>query len=98
MMVFAGIVFSKLSQPEMITQAVIVNRETVMETVKNPAYLTGISRTVYQNILDFLPAGQAVQIFNQGVLNLGRMMGYSILIIFGTSLAGLYLFNRKDIK
>ena len=43
-------------------------------------------------------AGQAVQIFNQGVLNLGRMMGYSILIIFGTSLAGLYLFNRKDIK
>ena len=39
-----------------------------METVKNPAYLTGISRTVYQNILDFLPAGQAVQIFNQGVL------------------------------
>ena len=35
---------------------------------KNPAYLTGISRTVYQNILDFLPAGQAVQIFNQGVL------------------------------
>ena len=98
MMVFAGIIFSKLSQPEMITQAVIVNGETVMETVKNPAYLTGISRTVYQNILDFLPAGQAVQIFNQGVLNLGRMMGYSILIIFGTSLAGLYLFNRKDIK
>ena len=98
MMVFAGIIFSKLSQPEMITQAVIVNGETDMETVKNPAYLTGISRTVYQNILDFLPAGQAVQIFNQGVLNLGRMMGYSILIIFGTSLAGLYLFNRKDIK
>ena len=98
MMVFAGIIFSKLSQPEMITQAVIVNGETVMETVKNPAYLTVISRTVYQNILDFLPAGQAVQIFNQGVLNLGRMMRYSILIIFGTSLAGLYLFNRKDIK
>lgn len=98
MMVFAGIIFSKLSQPEMITQAVIANGETVMETVKNPAYLTGISRTVYQNILDFLPAGQAVQIFNQGVLNLGKMMGYSILIIFGTSLAGLYLFNRKDIK
>ena len=83
---------------KMITQAVIANGETVMETVKNPAYLTGISRTVYQNILDFLPAGQAVQIFNQGVLNLGKMMGYSILIIFGTSLAGLYLFNRKDIK
>ena len=98
MMVFAGIIFSKLSQPEMITQAVIANGETVMETVKNPAYLTGISHTVYQNILDFLPAGQAVQIFNQGVLNLGKMMGYSILIIFGTSLAGLYLFNRKDIK
>ena len=75
MMVFAGIIFSKLSQPEMITQAVIANGETVMETVKNPAYLTGISRTVYQNILDFLPAGQAVQIFNQGVLNLGKMMG-----------------------
>ena len=36
MMVFAGIIFSKLSQPEMITQAVIANGETVMETVKNP--------------------------------------------------------------
>ncbi|MFR3099001.1 MAG: hypothetical protein ACLTNW_18520 [Mediterraneibacter gnavus] len=66
-----------------------------METVKNPAYLTGISRTVYQNILDFLPAGQAVQIFNQGVLNLGRMMRYSILIIFGTAWQDcIYLIGR----
>lgn len=87
-----------LSQPEWIDQALIQNGETIMETVKNPRYMTGMTRTIYQNIIDFLPSGQAVQILNQEDIQAGKMILYSVFIIFGTNIAGLQIFKRKDIK
>lgn len=95
--IFAGILFGKLSQPEIIQQ-IVTGSETVMETVKNPSYIEGVRRSIYQNLLDLLPAGQAMQIFNQEVLHVGRMIVYSLLIIVGTNVIGMGIFERKDIK
>ncbi len=98
LIIFSGILYSKLVQPEWMDQAIIRDGETIMETVRNPAYITGIKRSVYQNILDFLPSGQTIQILNQDNMNIGRMMIYSVFIIVTANLTGLYLFKQKDIK
>ncbi|MDO4453791.1 MAG: ABC transporter permease subunit [Eubacteriales bacterium] len=98
MIIAASMIFSKLSQPEWIDQALIQNGKTTMETVKNPRYVTGMTRAIYQNIIDFLPSGQAVQILNQEDIHAGKMIAYAICIILGTNIAGLQIFKRKDIK
>lgn len=97
--------FNSLSQPEYIQQLAVgsnagyVNtEEAVLETVRNPHYLTGTIREVYQNFLDFLPAGQMMQLINQNSLHTVRLILYSLAIICGTNLAGVYFFCRKDIK
>ncbi len=91
-------VYSSLSQPEYIDQMLKKNGEMVMETVKNPNYLTGVKREIYQNILDFLPSGQAMQITNMNVLHPVRMILYSGVITLVTNAAGIFLFRKKDIK
>lgn len=97
LIVLAVGLFSKLIQPEFIEQP-IAGTEMALETVKNPAYLTGSVRSVYQNMLDFLPAGQSIQILNSENTNLGRMILYSLFIVIGTNIIGLGIFKRKDIK
>ena len=91
-------VYSRLSQPEYIDQMLMKNGEMIMETVKNPNYLTGMKREIYQNIMDFLPSGQAMQITNMNVLHPVRMLLYSGVIIIISNAAGIYLFRKKDIK
>lgn len=98
MMFLAIMMISKLSQPEVIEQLVMVDQEMVTETVKNPAYLVGTAREIYQNLLEFLPAGQMFQVINQGEIHPVRMAAYSSLIIAGTNVIGIYAFKKKDIK
>lgn len=110
-LLFASLaILAALSQPEYIQQLVtpdntvsIVTSENAdfeFEWVKNPNYLTGIKRKIYQNILDFLPTGQTMQIVDQGGLetNLPMMLFYSIYIIIGTNVIGILTFNKKNIK
>ena len=103
----AIVLFNSLAQPEYIEQLsassmeagqVVATEEAVLETVKNPAYLTGTKREIYQNIMDFLPSGQMVQLLNGGDIHIFRATSYSIFIIVGTNVIGLRIFKKKDIK
>lgn len=91
-------IFSKLSEPEFIKNIVQQNSEQIMETVKNPNYLSGDKRKIYESILDLLPSGQAMKILNQSIYNHGRMLLYSGIVIICTSIIGVISFLRKDIK
>ncbi len=91
-------IFSKLSESQFIEQTVSRNSETILEIVKNPYYLSGVKREIYTSILDLLPSGQAMRIVNQSIHNHGRMVLYSIVVIVVTSIIGITLFSRKDIK
>lgn len=98
-LVFAAIlIFSKLSQPEVFEHLVIKGGESILETMKNPNYLTGMKRVIYQNILDLLPSGQAMQMVNQSVTNPIRLLLYSVLVTIVTNVVGIRVFRRKDIK
>ena len=96
-----------LSQPQYIEQLsassmkagqIVTTEDAVLETVKNPAYISGVKREIYQNIMDFLPSGQMAQILNGGDIHIFRAAFYSIFIIVGTNVIGLRIFKKKDIK
>ena len=88
----------QLSASSMKAGQVVATENAVLETVKNPAYLSGMKREIYQNIIDFLPSGQMAQLLNGGDIHIFRAAFYSIFIIVGTNMIGLRIFKKKDIK
>ncbi len=91
-------IYQALVQPQTIQQMVMKDGVSVIETVKNPGYLTGFKRTLYQAFLDILPPGQAMQLGECSLSHAARMMGYSALITIITTFVGNFIFCRKDIK
>lgn len=67
------------------------------ELLPNPSYLRGTARAVYTFFQDFLPTGQGFQVAAlaepRPILPL-----YSLLITAGTTLAGILVFRKKDLK
>ena len=110
-LMFIGIyIYQALQQPEMISQLVGTGEDMEvsiegtgdmgfeMEMVKNPYYISGLHREIYQFILDFLPSGQAMQIGSREAMHPYRMGIYSMIIIVVSNLAGMLCFAKKDIK
>ncbi|MDO4322313.1 MAG: ABC transporter permease subunit [Lachnospiraceae bacterium] len=108
---FASYLYNSLIQPEMIEQpkefAVDEHTEISVygdieawefETVPNPNYISGTQRAVYQVLADLNPAGQSMQISEADAMHAVRMIGYSVLLILIVNFAGIWLFQRKDIK
>lgn len=91
-------VLSALAQPEKIEQLVMKNGQQVVETVKNPAYLAGMKREIYQFVLDVLPSGQCLQVFNGEVAHPIRMILASVLTSAAAGCLGIRLFGKKDLK
>lgn len=98
MMFLGAYILVSLEQPEMIEQMMIKDGQQVMELVRNPNYLDGMKREIYQFILDVLPSGQCMQTFDEEVLHPVRMVVSSLVMVAGTSGLGIYLFGKKDIK
>lgn len=74
--------------------------QLLMETVANPNYLTGISREIYAFVLDLLPGGQMYEL-TEGLfteVNKLRMFILAVADLLVSSVAGLFLFGRSDIK
>ena len=100
-----GYVIQRLQEPETYDAYVTTMGEegagassTVQKDIPNPNYLRGTQRQIYQFLADFLPGGQAIQCNSCIVSNPPLLYAYSILIILGTTGAGLLLFARKDLK
>ena len=68
------------------------------EEIPNPDYLSGTKRTVYETILDILPTGQALQYMSLTAVHLWRMPLYSLIILITATGAGVFAFQKKDIK
>ncbi|MPM03751.1 hypothetical protein SDC9_50018 [bioreactor metagenome] len=65
---------------------------------ENPQYLTGMKREIYQFFLDFLPAGQAIEISSLSAPHLWLMPLYSLIIALVSTVCGLLCFRKKDLK
>lgn len=94
-------VLNALQQPEMIESAEIFTSDMTEPNVvliKNPHYVTGFQRSLYEFLHDFLPTGQGIQINQRTVTHPFRLAAYSLVITLAMNLIGVYFFERKDIK
>lgn len=75
--------------------------EENVERQKNPHYLTGMKREIYEFLNDFLPGSQMLQIAYQeiDVSQSGvKLPVYSLLIAVSTTACGVYFFRRKNLN
>ncbi len=102
MLMFSAYIFQSLDSPEMWEEYVYMDKETgeiVTEPAEpNPFYVSGTKREVYEFLMQFLPTGQSYLIMTGDLSHGKEMAAYSVLIIIGSSAAGMYCFRRKDIK
>ena len=90
-------IFSELAQPEMIQQYVQTSGGGITEWVKNPAYVDGTKREIYEWLLDVNPTGQAMQVTSSAHRWL-RMMACSLGTAVVCSCVGICCFRRRNIK
>lgn len=99
LIVFASMINNGLSQPEMTSGVQIsANGIDMSEPTPNPNYISGVQRTIYEFIVDFLPTGQGLQMSQLKIDHAVRMLISSVVITVLTTLGGLFVFKRKDLK
>lgn len=68
------------------------------DLMKNPAYIGGLQRTVYEWLYDLLPTGQLLQIYFQDFSRCARWAVVSIFETVCLTAVGFLAFRRKDLK
>ena len=98
---------SALNQPEYIDNIILTYDEAddgssmsteYQENIPNPNYVSGTKREVYQFLLEFMPTGQMILITGQALVNLWQPAVYSLIIILVSTIAGVLVFRRQNIK
>ncbi len=101
MLLFLAAAFlnARLDAPEFLpTYSLSLNGEVIESTEPNPHYLQGTERAVYQFFYDLLPTGQAMQYSTMSAIHLWQMPLYALGIAAASTVGGLVLFRRKDLK
>lgn len=103
LLVMSIYVMNKLLEPETYMGTYLdtsTGKVTAGEEIKNPDYLEGTERDIYQFFNDFLPTGQSVNIAQAGGVsgNPGLMAAYSAGIIIVSTGIGIFSFKKRDIK
>lgn len=97
----ASFVGSALNEAEMTYEYVRITAESGLEfgdMVKNPAYVEGIQRSIYQFIYDALPTGQAIQLNDLELERISRWPALSAIMLTIFTTAGYFGFRKRDIK
>ena len=74
------------------------NDQLIGKLIPNPAYLSGMKRTVYEFFYDLSPMGQAMQLSGFMAERLWRLPLFSGIITLVSTALGLFLFRKKDLK
>ena len=99
LLLYASMIYNALSQPETVSDVFITaNGLEFGDPAPNPHYITGTTRIIYQFLLDFLPTSQGIQIWLLEAVHFLRMMLSSIGIVLVSTLAGIRIFKRKNLK
>lgn len=100
-LLFAGVyISSTLEEPEYLAAySYTENGVTIEEPEqKNPYYITGTKRQVYELLQDLTPGGQVIQISEMGVKKPVMLAIYDGLILLLVTGFGLIVFRREDLK
>ena len=100
-LLFAGVhITSALNEPEYYSAYSYTGNGVTVEAQeeRNPNYLTGTKRQVYEFLHDFTPGGQTLQFANMNTEHPAQLALYSSLILLAASACGILAFRRKDLK
>lgn len=100
-LIFLGVyIHSSLNEPEYLAAySYTENGVTVEEPeMKNPNYVSGIRRQIYEFMQDFTPGGQALQISDMDVEKPSVLAVYDLIILIAATGFGAAFFRRKDLK
>lgn len=90
---------SALSEPEFYHPVMVFQDGVEISNAEpNPYYISGLQRTIYEFVVDFLPTGQSSSMQNINIGHPVRMLLSSLGITAAFTLGGLRLFERKDLK
>lgn len=101
-LILAGSYFyNALQEEETSVEWVSISSDGIVEygpTIANPAYIGGGLRKVYQAMLCIIPTGQAFLIAEKEVTQPFIMCICSLAVVAVTTLIGVVLFRKKNIK
>lgn len=100
-LLFWGIhITSALNEPEYYSAYSYTENGVTVEAPdeRNPNYLTGTKRQVYEFLHDFTPGGQALQLANMNTERPAQLALYSSMIVLASTCGGVLAFRRKDLK
>ncbi len=102
-MMFASMsIYQRLSAPEYYDGYAYTDENTgeliEVEREKNPRYLTGRKRELYEFLNDFLPVSQLYQITMQNTDHGKWIAVYDVILIIATTGAGIVIFQRKNLR
>lgn len=99
LLVFTSMLYNGLSQPETISGVQITSNGMEMSKPSpNPNYVSGAMRKVYDFILDFLPTGQGLRMWQLQIAHPIRMIISSVVITFLTTFCGISIFKKKNLR
>lgn len=98
-------IYYGLKEPEytMAVEYTVTNKDgSVVEvhedSMKNPFYIAGTKRKVYEFLNDLLPSSQVFQLDSGEAPDGAKLPLYSLSLIVVTTAAGVLVFRRKDLK
>lgn len=100
-LLFAGIrITAALNEPEYFSGFSYTENgvTTTEEPQKNPNYLSGTRRQVYEFLRDFVPGGQAIRLANMNAEKPAVLALYDGMIVVAAAVIGLAAFRRRDLK
>lgn len=102
LMMLAMVIHSALDEPEIYEAYTIIDAsgEEISEPeMKNPFYVSGVQRKIYEALYDILPTCQAARIqLDDMPANPAVVPLWSSAVIILTTAAGTVFFKRKDLK
>lgn len=101
LLIAAMYVMMRLEEPEICEGFYQMSVDGILqpgEPYPNPHYLRGTARAVFTFFQDFLPTGQGFQMAQRNMVPRIMLPTYSLIITVGTTLIGILIFRKKDIK
>lgn len=95
-------IYQRLDAPEYYDAYSYVEEETgevvQEEKEKNPQYLTGTKRKVYEFLNDYIPTSQLYQVVMNVTDKAGMMAVYDCITLAASTGAGIVIFRKKNLK
>ena len=89
-----------LSETEMTYDSVTYTMDSIQfgNEIPNPAYISGVQRTMYEFVYDLLPTGQLMQMYTLDFDRCIRWPVFSVVFFILITAVGYFMFRKKDIK